>query len=388
VQKPLNVAMITSDLRDDLRQYAGPRPIFGYAPTALLQGFENNPDCEVHIVSCVQQPVASPEKVAENMFYHSVTMGKWGWLRGAYAGCILAVRKKLREIRPDIVHGQGTERYCAIAAAFSGRPNLITIHGNMSELARLFNARIGSFNWLAARLENITLRRTGGVFCNSAYTESLVRPRTQRVWRVSNALRRAFFDPAPDAAPHSPACVLLNVGVICPRKRQVELLDMIETLHRQGLKFEFHFAGLADPADAYAATFLKRIQPLTAAGCARYLGELSTGELIRHFDAASGIVHFPSEEAFGLVVAEALARNLKFFGTRTGGIIDITDGIPEAELFGENDWPGLTAALARWMAQGHPRPVKAGTIMRQRYHPEVVVQRHLSIYREVLNTRS
>jgi hypothetical protein len=49
--------------------------------------------------------------------------------------------EKLKDIQPDIVHGQGTERDCAIRAVFSGYPNVIPIHGNMAELARLFRAR-------------------------------------------------------------------------------------------------------------------------------------------------------------------------------------------------------------------------------------------------------
>src|SRR6185312_6563280 len=167
---------------------------FGTAPEALLQGFAQLPEVEVHVVSCTQRLMQSPEKIAPNIFFHSLHVPKLGWLRTFYQGCIRATRRKLREIRPDIVHGQGTERDCAISAALSGFSNVVTIHGNMAELARLFGARIGSYEWLASRLENFALRRTAGVFCNSAYTESLVRPRARKVWRVPNALRQPFFD--------------------------------------------------------------------------------------------------------------------------------------------------------------------------------------------------
>ena len=47
---------------------------------------------------------------------------KIGWLRTLYQGCVRATRRKLREIQPDIVHGQGTERDCAIGAVLSGFP--------------------------------------------------------------------------------------------------------------------------------------------------------------------------------------------------------------------------------------------------------------------------
>jgi glycosyltransferase involved in cell wall biosynthesis len=382
----MRIGLLSTDSRQHYRNYAATAPAFGTAPEALIEGFAGLSGIEVHIVSCLQQPVRSPEKLADHIWFHALHVPPSGWMRTLYQGCIRAVRKRLKEIRPDIVHGQGTERDCAISAVLSGFPNVVTIHGNMAELARLFRARVGSFNWLAGRLENFTLRRTAGVFCNSAYTENLVRPRAQKVWRVPNALRRAFFDPPRAAGTGASSSVLVNVGVITPRKRQLELLDVAQTLRRQGLHFELHFLGYADPADPYAAEFLKRIKPLEADGIARYLGMRSTTELIQCFDAASALIHFPSEEAFGLVVAEALARDLKFFGAGIGGISDIAASVPGAELFAENDWAGLTAALGRWIQQGYPRPHGAAELMRQRYHPDVVARRHLEIYREVLSS--
>ena len=382
----MRIAILTTDSREHFRDYVNPAPCFGTAPEALLQGFAQTGDCEIHVVSCSQQPLRSPEKIAGNIWYHGLHVPKTGWLRTGYQGCIRATRKKLREIQPDIVHGQGTERDCALSALFSGFSNVVTIHGNLAELARLFHARFGSYGWLAARLENFALRRTAGVFCNSAYTENLVRPRAKKTWRVPNALRREFFE-ARQNIPANPLCILLNVGFITERKRQLELLGVAEDLHRQGLKFEFHFIGGINRSESYAVEFLKRLKPLEAAGRARHLGELSTAELIRHFDSANGLVHFPSEEAFGLVVAEALSRDLKFFGARLGGITDIAENVPGAELFKDNDWAGLSAALARWIFKNQPRADGAAALMRERYHPEAVARRHLEIYREILSSQ-
>jgi glycosyltransferase involved in cell wall biosynthesis len=379
------MGLLSTDNREHNRCYAETVPRFGPAPEALFQGLATVPELEVHVISCTQQPMQSPEKLADNIWFHSLHVPKIGWMRTSYQGCIRAVRKKLKEIKPDIVHGQGTERDCAMSAVFSGFPSVVTIHGNMAELARMFGARIGSFGWLAARLENFALRRTAGVFCNSVYTENLVRPRARKTWRVPNALRREFFDAAPAAAGGS-RCILLNVGAITERKRQLELLEVAHNLRRRQLKFELHFIGRLDPKETYAAVFQERIRPLTDAGCAFYSGELTTDELIRRFDSASGLVHFPSEEAFGLVVAEALARDLKFFGARLGGIAGIADGVPGTELFEGSDWENLANALASWISQGNPRADGAKKFMRERYHPEIVARRHAEIYREVLKT--
>ncbi len=299
----MKVALLTTDNREDSRNYSAPNPYFGAAPETLLQGFAALPELEVHVISCTQKPMKSPEKLADNIWFHSLYVPKMGWLRTSYQGCIRAVRRKLKVLKPDIVHGQGTERECAISAVFSRFPNVVTIHGNMAELARLFNAPMASFGWLAAQLENATLKRAGGVFCNSEYTESLVQPRAPKTWRVPNAIREPFFSLAPiggegrgegvDATSPAGKCIVINVGVISERKRQLELLDVARRLHEQGLQLELQFVGHANPEDPYAAKFLAQIQSAAAPGYARHLGLKSTTELIALFDAAHGARPFP-----------------------------------------------------------------------------------------------
>jgi glycosyltransferase involved in cell wall biosynthesis len=383
----MKVAFLAIDLRENDRRYSEVTPRFPGGIASLFDGFARRPEVEVHVVSCLQRPVSSPEKLADNLWYHALYVPKIGWLRTGYQGCIRAVRRKLREIQPDVVHGSGTERDCAISAVFSGFLNVVTIQGNMAELARLNRPRLGSYSWLTARLENFILPRTAGVFCNSSYTEELVRPRARRTWRVPHPLRQAFLDPPPDPGPRP--CILLNVGVISPRKRQLELLDVAEALHRQGLKFEFRFVGFTHPAAAaYTEAFLKRIKPMESAGYARYAGTPADSELVHHYDGVAALVHFPTEESFGMVVLEGLGRDLKFFGAQVGGIVDLAKDMPGAELFAPDDWPGLTAAIARWIAGGHPRPTGAAALIRERYDPEAIARRHVEIYRELLATSS
>lgn len=379
----MRVAIVTTDNRQHFKDYSAEAPYFGTAPEALLQGFAQLTEVEVHILSCARVPMKSPSRLSANTYFHSLHVPRIGWMSTLFFGCARAIRRKLNEIQPDIVHGQGTEEYCSISAALSGLPNVVTIHGNMAPLARMFKAPIGSYSWLAARLENFTLARTAGVFCNSQYTQVLVQPRCRRTWRVPNAIRNQFFEPPTDPKKGAKP-ILVNVGLISPRKRQIELLNVIHDLSRQGLNFEFQFVGDADPANPYASAFLQKIKPLEEHGVARFVGSRRVAELISLFDSAAAMVHYPSEEAFGLVVAEALARNLKFFGSRTGGIVDIVDGVDDAELFDQEDWSGLVSAMAKWLRCVSRRPSETAPAMRARYSPAVIAKRHLEIYREVI----
>lgn len=379
----MKIALVAIDNREPDRAYHETLPRLGTGTDSMVEGFATIPGVRVDVLCCLQQPVKSPEKLADNVWFHGLHVPKTGWLRTGYQGCVRAVRKRLSVLQPDIVQGIGTERDCAISAVFSGFPNLVAIAGNMAELARLNRARPGSYLWLTARLENFLLPRADGVICNSLYTVNLVKPRARKSWLIYPGLRSVFLKPATFSGPRP--CTLIVAGVISDRKRQLQLLDLAEALHRRGLKFQFHFVGfMRDPNDPYATRFLERIKPMTAAGYARYLGAPTHEGMVECFDAAAGMIHFPTEEAFGSVVAEGLARDLKFFGAGVGGIVEIARGVPGAELFGKDDWDGLNGAIVRWIETGHASPAGAAALMRQRYHPEVHAREHLAVYREVL----
>jgi glycosyltransferase involved in cell wall biosynthesis len=376
----LRVAILTTDNRGPFQQHHLERPWFGMAPEALLQGLEEIPELEVHVVSCIRKRVNAPEKIGRNIWFHSLVVPKIGWIRTGYSGCLIAVRRRLRRIQPHLVHGHGSETEGAMCAAFSGYPNVITPLGIMREMARITHARPGSFYWLSSLLEGIAFRRSLGVLGNSRYTIEKVRDRARRVWLVPNAIREAFFfEPLPQTPPSE--CLLLNIGTVTAYKQQNELLDVFEQLHREGLRFKARFLGLAGRQGAYGARFLDRIQnsPYIA-----HSGFQSLPEVISEMDAASGLVHVSQIESFGLVVAEALARNLKFAGFCSGGVADIVETVDGAECFAGGDWEGLRTSLSRWIKAGAPRPTQAAATIRARYHPSEIARQHLRVYREAL----
>jgi len=380
----LKLAFLTTDNREHDNNYSAPVPYFGTAPAALLEGFAALSNLEVHILSCTQHPMSSPKKLSENTWFHSLHVPKIGWLRLGYSGCIFAVRKKLMAIQPDIVHGQGTERDCGISAVCSGYPNVITIHGNMAELARIFHAHFASFHWWAAKLENFTLPRTSGVFCNSHYTQSLVSPRSKKTWLVPNSVRDSFFTPIIRNDLRAETLTLLVVGVICARKRQLELLQLFIQLRQDNTLFQVKFVGSCGE-DSYGKAFLSLLSGQGNADWATWLSVLDESSLIQCMDESQALVHFPSEESFGLVVAEALARGLKLFASKIGGICDIASGVPDAELFDPEDWNGLSRALISWIQGPSLSSPQSQNLMKSRYHPKTIASRHLEIYREVLS---
>jgi len=388
--RPLKVGILTTDNRDHWRKYDLPNPAFGTAIQSLLQGFCHFQDqVEIHIVCCTRKPVLSPLKLSENIFYHNIVVPRIGWLRTGYLGCIAAVRKKLKTIKPHLVHGQGTELDCAVEAVFSGYPNVVTIHGNMGQVRKALRMGVFSFHGLQSFFEKMSLFLTNGVFCNSKYTEDLVARFQRRTWAIPNALRLCFFDlPSARHPPSPPFLRLLVVGVVSPYKRQVEILRLLKDLRASGVSnWSVIFIGACAHDTSYGQTFLSLSGACQKEGWLEYQPPLSAEKLVASMDGADLLLHFPSEEAFGLVVPEALARGLKVFASKVGGICDITSGVPEAELFAPDDWDGLSKALTAWLQKPSLSSVQTQNLMKSRYHPKVIAARHLEIYRELIASR-
>ena len=331
----------------------------------MLQGLSQRDDCEVHVVSAAHKILPSPDKLAANIYFHSIKVPKLGWRASCYAGCIKAIKQKIDQLRPDIVHGQGTERYCALAAVFAGLPNVVTIHGNMITSARFYRAKPGSFLWFAAHLESFALRRTERVLCHSSFTESIVHSRTPKTCRVPNAIRLGFFRPLRTAQANT-VPVILNIGTIIPHKRQVEVLEVGRCLHEAGYRFQMRFLGGLPLATSYGAEFKSLVERAEKDGFGYYDNTKDEAALLDCYDEADALIHSPRAEPFGLVVAEALSRNLKFFGSREGGVIDIADGIDGTELHDPDDWDALFHGIARWISAGHKHPQKAAEEMARR----------------------
>jgi glycosyltransferase involved in cell wall biosynthesis len=376
----MKIALLTTDSREHDREYASLQPGFGTAPEALLFGFREIRDVEVHVISCLQQPVSSPEKIARNVYYHGLFVPKTGWLRTGYQGCVRAVRKKLKEIQPDIVHAQGTERDCSISAVFSGFPSVLTLHGNMRVLAKLHRAKPWSYLGLAAILENLALRRAGGVICITTYTEENVRNLTSRTWIIPNAVDPSFF--SVNNEPEEPR-IILCVGLVCSRKNQNALIDALAPLSNE-IDFRLLFLGNAPSNSSYVETFFRKISQFTWVSYGGFAGR----DALKAALAKASLVVLPSlEDNCPMVVLEAAAAGVPVVAARVGGVPDLVkhevNGLlcnpVDAESIRNNVRQVLTR---RDQAQAFAQEGKRRA--QEQFHPVFIARRHTAIYRELL----
>ncbi|MGH7993805.1 MAG: glycosyltransferase family 4 protein [Limisphaerales bacterium] len=377
------VALLTTDNRDHRREYEKPDPFFGTAPEALLQGFVALSEIEVHVVSSTQKPMRSPSKLADNIWFHSLHVPKIGWLRTGYQGCIRAVRKKLKEIGPDIVHGQGTERDNSIGAVFSGFPNVLTIHGNIRRIAQISRARPFSFLWLSARLEALTIPRSQGVICQTSHTRAAVASLARRTWLLPNAVDQTFFDVHPAPSPEAQLTILC-VATVCSLKNQNNFIRALDPLAGR-YKFNLVFLGQAQRGRAYGDEFL---QLLASRPWCSHEGFADRAKLKTYFQRASALVLPSLEDNCPMVVLETMAAGVPVLAAKVGGVPDLIEKGKTGLFCDPLDAASMRTGVEKLLENPGLRrqlAVEAKTHAKATFHPLVIARGHLEIYREVLN---
>lgn len=379
----MKVAIITTDAREHYGDYR-PEPFYGTAPEALLQGFAKIPEVEVHVLSCVTRPLKPTGHIAPNVIYHSMLVPSGTRLRSLYIPALRAHAAKLREIQPDIVHGQGTEKECALAAAVSGYPNLVTIHGNIREVAKILKPSLISPWRLQCALEGWTVKRAGGVLCLSNYTLRCVKDEARRTWVLPNAVNERYFSLQHSATPNNNVLCVANID---ERKNQNTLIRALDPIaEKSGMRLVF--LGGGPPESPY----FKEFQSLVAARpwCS-YEGFKKGAALEEHLINARVVVLPSREENCPMVVLESMAMGAPVAAARGGGTPELIDHGVDGLLFDPDDQEGMRAAVLE-LFNGGPKVraiAEAGKKRaRERHFPEVIARKHLDIYRDVLAKRA
>ncbi len=429
----MKVAVLTTDSREHFCDYSSKRPSFGTAPQGLLAGFADLartthlkqvlPPFEIHVISCTQQPMTSPEKLSDNVWFHSLHVPKWGWLKTGYLGCILAVRKKLREVQPDLVHAQGTERDCAISAVFTPYPKILTIHGNL----RLIRKSVGfppfSALWIQSFLEGFVVPRFDGVVCITNYTKRAVEKEAKRTWVIPNAVDPAFLAlgdkrgmeddrlkmadgalrtgeeasmlvdegwkiedgsaPSSNFRILSPARapLVLVVANVDTRKNQNALILALDSL-AQRRPFCLRFFGRCGE-DEYGREFQRLV---SARSWCEYGGMIGREALRAQFENAFALILPTQEDNCPMVVLEAQAAGVPVIASNVGGIPDLVENEVTGLMVDPNDGSSMARAMETLLTDAQlvfHLVANGRRKAKDVFHPLEIARQHLAVYREI-----
>ncbi len=360
-------------------------PVLHPAVGNLIEGLRKRDDLIVEVIYGKRNIAAGERRTEQNIRYLPVpyrTLPIRG-IGSAFFCRTAALLRHLAHSRPDLVHGQGTERESGLVAALCGRPSVVTLHGNFRELAKTLGAGPFSNFGLCAMMERFILPRVSVVHCISRHARLSVQDLARDTRIIPNAVADEFFaiTPRPSDSPQ-----IVCVSGITEWKDPLTLINAGDLLRQEFPETEIHFHGACYESHPYGRTFLSAIS--SRPWCV-FHGFTPVTALADAFASATCAVLPSRQENFGLALAEAMAAGVAAIGTDAGGIPEvITDG-ETGRIFPIGDSTGL----ARILIDLHQKP---GTLSRlaeagrrdacQRFSITAVADAHARMYHEILTS--
>lgn len=156
-----------------------------------------------------------------------------------------------------------------------------------------------------------------------------------------------FFDRSSKSWTHRPQEIplILNIGILEPRKNQSQLLDLARSLWDEGFVFELHFVGRINPH--FGKPIEKKIKQAKKAGCPVYLhSKQSDDALLNLYSKARFTVFNSFAEGFGLPVVESLWLGVPCISTNLPSLKDMDFG---AACIRVDSGSELKQSIATWL---------------------------------------
>jgi glycosyltransferase involved in cell wall biosynthesis len=226
---------------------------------------------------------------------------KWILVPGFFLGQWLALRRVMRQWRPDVIHAHWLLPQGIVATTVEGSPFVVTSHG-----ADLFAINGRLYAWLRAYV----LGRAAAVTVVSKAMRDrlhLESPDTEaRVMPMGVDFGGLF---KPDLAKERSRATVLFVGRLVSKKGVVHLIDAMPTVLEKHVNARLDIVGFGPEREA----LLARVKSLGIEAHVRFVGAVPQMDLPRYYqESAVCVAPFVQDaggdqEGLGLVVAEAIA---------------------------------------------------------------------------------
>jgi glycosyltransferase involved in cell wall biosynthesis len=293
--------------------------------------------------------------------------------------CLLA--KELKKIKPDVVHGHGTENSYALAAVRAGIPAVVSMQGIIAEV----NKVNPSLRYrMAEGLERTALQEAKYVSCRTAFDTGFVRSvnPSAHIFQIQEAMNPVYFNRQWSGCDRKR---ILFVGSMGKHKGLIYLLQAVKILSGDDPGVELCVVG-GTPAqiDAYR----QRCRELGIEQKVEFTGFLNA-ESIVPLHLSSRIFTIPSlNENSPNVLAEAMVSGMPCVASAVGGIPSMVDDEKTGLLFQSGDVNGLVQQLKRVLYDdGLCRKLgsAAAEVARARHRPETVAKAVLEAYQYMLD---
>ena len=338
------------------------------SPTRFLQGqhatswlvdlpeaFSRAQGPEMHWITVSDQVDKKFTFPANGGLFHVLPTSKQGRASSFFIQDRRRIQACLQEVRPDVVHGWGTEDVYALAAVRSGRPNIVSMQGILSKI--VLKSWMHPREYFQAILELYCLRKAQVITTESEWGAAVVRRRrgNKPMEVVEYGVQKTFF--STQWKPAAEKNLTIFVGSIRAGKG---IQDLVEAFRDPALSgSELVVVGGVE------GEWAEKLQK-TAPPNIRWLGRKSAEETAQYMAKAWCLALPTRADTSPNVVKEARVIGLPVITTRNGGQASYVQDGEDGYFVECGDVKGLVQKL-RIVLGSLATSEKLGKVGQQRY---------------------
>ena len=321
----------------------------------LPEAFSKIQALEMHWITLSDQVEKEMTFPVDGAFFHVLPTSKKGRAASFFVQDRRRIKECLNKVRPDVVHGWGTEDVYALAAVTSGYPHLISMQGILSAL--ILKSWMHPREYFQALLEIWCLRKAQLVTTESNWGAAVVRRRrgNKPMEVVEYGVQKTFF--STQWKPAAENNFTIFVGSIRAGKG---IQDLIEAFRSPALSSS-ELVVIGGVHGEWAEKLQK-----TAPHNIRWLGRKSAEETAQYMAKAWCLALPTRADTSPNVVKEARVIGLPVITTRNGGQASYVQDGEDGYFVECGDVKGLVQKL-RIVLGSLAKTKKLGELGRQRY---------------------
>lgn len=324
----------------------------------IAEAWEKQKKFEIHWVilnSAVDQRVDIKQW---NQMFHILPTTKSCRASTLYRKDRIAIGRVLNEIKPDLVHGWGTEEVYSFAAVLGGYTNIISMQGILSHYVFKSFMPLHSY-WLAA-LEIFVLWKAGHITVESEWGRRILERRNPfaKINIIEYGVSNIFFKTKWKPEKRKP--IFIFVGTPIRRKGIQDLISAFKDKSLQ--KSELWVVGDGD------GEWLKKQKRMSSINT-KWLGFKSQREVAQLMSKAWAIILPTRADNSPNVIKEARVIGLPVITTNKGGQAGYLNDRKDGYLIAPGNIEQIRNAI-RWMIKNYDKNILMGKIGKKTFKEE------------------
>ena len=349
----------------------------------------NNENIDLHLVT-VSSAVPKDQTIKKaNITYHVLKTSLPGVSSGlGFSSCyflfllpVFLMVRRLREIKPDVVHGHGTEGPFSLAAVYSGCRNVVSIQGIITEIVKIAPSMR---NKIIQYLERHTLKKAIAINPKTEFSiifVSRVNPQA-RIYFIEAPINHIFWQN--HISP--PTRNLFFVGSLIKRKGVEEWLNAFGLLAKHFEDLRGYIVGSGNTN--YEGMLKALVDSRALNGRIEFTGMLKNEKIVELF-SKGGVFCLPSYmENSPNTVMEAMAAGLPVVVTKVGNLDRMVEDGQSGFLVERQNVHAITHAVLNIFNNPdfHIRLGQRGRqIASKRWKPDIIAEKHIEMYKDLIS---